>query len=56
MKNQNITFLSFLVLLHQDLSFEEQICIKNQRHCMKSEFLCSLWQRKETFMPLYGQL
>ena len=25
-------------------------------HCMKSEVLCSLWQRKETFMPLYGQL
>ena len=23
---------------------------------MKSEFLCSLWQRKESFMPLYGQL
>ena len=20
-------------------------------HCMKSEFLCSLWQRKESFMP-----
>ena len=28
----------------------------NNTHCMKSEFLCSLWQRKETFMPLYGQL
>ena len=26
------------------------------KHCMKSEFLCSLWQRKESFMPLYGQL
>ena len=25
-------------------------------HCTKSEFLCSLWQRKESFMPLYGQL
>ena len=25
-------------------------------HCMKSEFLCSLWQHKESFMPLYGQL
>ena len=20
-------------------------------HCMKSEFLCSLWQHKESFMP-----
>ena len=26
------------------------------RHCMKSEFLYSLWQRKESSMPLYGQL
>ena len=31
MTSQNITFLSFLVLLHQELSFEEQICTKNQR-------------------------
>ena len=25
--------------------------IQNDQHCMKSEFLCSLWQRKESFMP-----
>ena len=30
-KSQNTTFLSFLVLLRQELSLEEQICIKNQR-------------------------
>ena len=23
---------------------------------MKSEFLCSLWKRKESFMPLYGSV
>ena len=27
--NQNIPFLSFLVLLRQELYYEEQICIKN---------------------------
>ena len=31
MTSQNITFLSFLVLLRQELSFEEHICIKIQR-------------------------
>ena len=30
MTNQNITFLSFLVLLRQELYYEEQICIKNE--------------------------
>ena len=30
MTNQNIAFLSFLVLFRQELYYEEQICIKNQ--------------------------
>ena len=30
MTNQNIAFLSFLVLLRHALYYEEQICIKNQ--------------------------
>ena len=30
MTNQNIAFLSFLVLLRKELYYEEQICIKNQ--------------------------
>ena len=30
MTNQNIAFLSFLVLLRHELYYEEQICIKNQ--------------------------
>ena len=30
MTNQSIAFLSFLVLLRQELYYEEQICIKNQ--------------------------
>ena len=33
-----------------------QVILQNTPHCMKSEFLCSLWQRKESFMPRYGQL
>ena len=46
MKSQNITFLSFLVLLRQELSFEEQICIKNQR---EQDFI-------EKWFWLYDQL
>ena len=46
MKSQNITFLSFLVLLCQELSFEEQICIKIQR---EQDFI-------EKWFWLYDQL
>ena len=46
MKSQHITFLSFLVLLRQELSFEEQICIKNQR---EQDFI-------EKWFWLYDQL
>ena len=46
MKSPNITFLSFLVLLRQELSFEEQICIKNQR---EQDFI-------EKWFWLYDQL
>ena len=46
MTSQNITFLSFLVLLRQELSFEEQICIKNQR---EQDFI-------EKWFWLYDQL
>ena len=46
MTSQNISFLSFLVLLRQELSFEEQICIKNQR---EQDFI-------EKWFWLYDQL
>ena len=43
MKSQNITLLSFLVLLRQELSFKEQICIKNQREQDFIEKWCWLY-------------
>ena len=44
--SQDVTFVSFLVLLRQELSFDEQICIKNQR---EQDFI-------EKWFWLYDQL
>ena len=46
--------LELLAANHQILPATDLGAHLDQRcnlHCMKSEFLCSLWQRKESFKP-----
>ena len=38
---QTVKHCSSVSMNHNQMSY----------HCMKSEFLCSLWQHKESFMP-----
>ena len=43
LRSQRIPFPSFLVLLRQELSSEEQICIKNQKKQVIIEKQCWLY-------------